>query len=127
MSRDGSLDRSEARVPTSAGEVVVPALYRDSTAVFASFRVEYPRAEKLLEGTPFAPAHHGRQGALAVVAALDHRESTIGPHREVGVGLAVVPRGVAAPASTMVRVICDSRRISGRLSPRPVMRSRSAM
>ncbi len=105
MGADPFLDRQVVRVPTSAGDAAIPTIYRDAAALYAFYHVEYEHAAGLLEGTPLTPARLGRSGALAGVAAFDYRDTTIGPYREVAVGLAVVPRGVPATGSTLLHLL----------------------
>src|SRR5512145_1705668 len=92
------LDAPRIRMETSAGEVELPVVYRDATAVFAFFRVDLLRAAAALGDAPLTPARFGGSAALAAVAAYDYRDTSVGPYRELGVAIAVVPSGVAAPA-----------------------------
>ena len=111
MAIDAFLDRrSRTRAVTTAGEVELPVLYRDATAVFAFFRVEHRRAADLLAGTPFHPVQFARDTAIAGIAAYDYRDTSVGAYREVGVALAVVPRSVAAPSLPLLHLLRSSSR-----------------
>lgn len=98
MTFDAFLDRPRIAVATSAGEVELPVLYHDASALMVFFHVEHRRAAEMLAGTALAPVRFGRGTAMAAVAAFDYRATSLGPYRELGTALAVVPRSVAAPA-----------------------------
>jgi hypothetical protein len=87
------------------GEVELPVVYRDASAVYAFFRLDLDRAAEVLAGTPLTPAPFARGTALAVVAAYDYRDTSVGPYREVGSALAVVPRGVAIPTLPLFHLL----------------------
>ncbi len=97
MASDTFLERPRETFRTSAGEVQLPILYRDGSAFFAFFQVDPDRAAEVLAATPLVPARFGRGTALAVIAAFDFKDSSIGPYRQLGTALAVVPRDVVAP------------------------------
>jgi hypothetical protein len=99
MALDGSLDPPRTRVVTSAGEVKLPVLYEAASTALAFFHVQHVRAAELLAGTPLAPVRFARGAAVAAVVAHDFRSTSVGPYREVGTALAVVPRSVAAASS----------------------------
>jgi hypothetical protein len=105
MAHDPFLDRARASFPTSAGDVELPGLFRDGAAVFAFFRADLGRAAQVLAGGPFVPVRFAGGGALAALAAYDYRDSSIGPYREVGTALAVVPRGVRVPALPLLHLV----------------------
>ena len=104
MAHDTFFERPRVRMPTSLGELELPVAMRDGSALFAFFRIDPARAAEVLAGTAFAPARFARATALAALAAYDWRETSIGPYREVGLGIAVVPRGVAAPALPLLHL-----------------------
>lgn len=105
MGPDAFLERSISAVPTSAGEVTLPILYRDVSVVLAFFRVDHRRASGVLEGTPFAPVKFLGGGALAGLAAYDYRDTSIGAYREVAATVAVVPRSVRVPALPFLHLL----------------------
>ena len=105
MSHDTFLERSRTAAHTSAGDLELPVLYRDASAVFAFFRIDLRRAAEVLTGTPFTPVRFAGGSGLAAVAACDHRDTTIGPYREAATAIAVVPRGVRAPALAFLHLV----------------------
>jgi hypothetical protein len=106
---DAFLDgRPRTRAVTTTGEVELPVLYRDATAVLTYFRVAHHRATNLLAGTPLEPVRLGRDTAIAGIAAYDYRDSSVGAYREVGVALAVVPRSVGAPSLPLLHLLRSS-------------------
>jgi hypothetical protein len=105
MAHEAFLDRSRTRARTSLGDVELPVLYRDASAVFCYFRVDPSRAAEGLEGTPLAPARFAGGTALAALAAYDYRDTSIVPYREVGLGVAVVPRTARAPALPLLHLL----------------------
>jgi hypothetical protein len=105
VAHDTFLERSVSSVPTSAGDVALPVLYRDVSVVLAFFRVDHRRASGVLEGTPFAPVKFLGGGALAGLAAYDYRDTSIGGYREVATTLAVVPRSVRVPALPFLHLL----------------------
>lgn len=87
---------------TSEGDVELPIFYYDDSNLMALFRVDYDKAQQLV--TP-----HGVQAvrftggkALAGVAFYEYRKTSIADYREVGVAIAVVPKGAEAPALPML-------------------------
>lgn len=105
MAHDAFLVRPRHRVRTSLGEVELPVLYRDASAAFAFFRVDPRRAAEVLADTPLAPVRFARGTAIAVLVAYEYRETSIGPYREVGTAIAVVPRSVATPALPLLHLL----------------------
>jgi hypothetical protein len=105
MAREAFLDRPRTRVATSAGDVELPVLYYDASTLVSFFHVEHRRAEELLAGTPLAPARFAGGNAIAAVVAYDYRASSVGPYRELGTALAVIPRNVPAPALPLLHLL----------------------
>lgn len=105
MAPHAFLDRPRIPAQTSAGRIALPVVYTDATAIHAFFRLEHRRAAELLAPTPLQPVRFAGGVAIAAVVAYDYRETSIGPYREVGVALAVVPRGVAAPLLPLVHLL----------------------
>lgn len=105
MAHDPFLDRAVAPFHTSAGDLELPALYRDGSAVSAFFRIDLRRAADALAGTPFAPVRFAGGVALAALAAYDYRDTSLVPYREVATAVAVVPRGVRAPALPLLHLV----------------------
>lgn len=100
------LDRPRTAVHTSLGDVALPVLYRDASAVFAFFRVDpLAAAQVIAAGAPLAPARFAGGTALAALAAYDYRDTTIGPYREVGLAIAVIPKEVRAPTLPLLHLL----------------------
>ena len=108
MAHDTFLDRPTTTSRTSFGELQLLVLYRDASAAFAFFRVDPERAAAVLADVPVSPARFGTGTAVAVLAAYDYRDTSIGPYREVASALAVVPRGVAAPTLALLHLLRES-------------------
>lgn len=102
---DTFLDRPRTHVTTSMGELDSPTLYRDATVVAAFFPIDFGRAADLLAGTPLVPARFVTGAAIAGLMAFDYRDTTIGPYREVGIAIAAIPRGIAAPALPVLHLL----------------------
>jgi acetoacetate decarboxylase len=105
MALDTFLDRPVVGLVTSAGEVRLPLLYEDGTALLSFFHVEHDRAAEVLAGTSLAPVRFARGTAIAAVIACEHRVTSVGPHRELGTALAVVPRTVRAPMLPLLHML----------------------
>lgn len=105
MARDAFLHRPRTPASTSAGDVELPVLYGDASAVVAYFRVDHARATEVLARTPLEPARFAGGKAIAGFVAYDYGNTSLGPHREVAAVVAVVPRGVAAPASPLLHLL----------------------
>lgn len=79
---------------TSAGEVELPILYFDTSALAALFWVDMARAQSLLVGTGLRAIAARPGKALAAVAFYNYRETTVGAYNEVGVAIAVRPEAL---------------------------------
>ncbi len=108
MAHDPFFEVPRTRLKTSLGDVELPGLYRDASAVVAFFRVDPGRAAEALAGTLLAPARFVRATAIAALAAYDYRDSSVGPYREVALALAVVPRHVAAPVLSVLHLFRET-------------------
>lgn len=109
MKTHSFFDRPRHRVRTSLGEVELPIQYRDLSAVFAFFSISPARAEALLQHTPLVPVRFLSGTAIAAVSFFDYRDTSIGPYRECGVSLAVVPRGQRQPRLPFLHVFRAAR------------------
>jgi hypothetical protein len=78
-------NRVQNSVKLSAGEIKLPVLFYDATAVAASFVVSRAAVGRLLPG-PLRPAPFLPGLALATVTAFDHRDASLEPFIEVSVG-----------------------------------------
>jgi acetoacetate decarboxylase len=105
MSNDTFLERPLTAARTSAGDIELPVLYRDASAVVAFFRVDLRRAAEVLTGTPFTPVRFAGGAGLAAFAAYDYRDTSIGPYREAAAAVAVVPQGLRAPTLALLHLL----------------------
>jgi hypothetical protein len=105
MAQDVFFEHPRTRAATSAGEVELPILYRDLSAVYAFFLVERGRVAALLAGKPLAavPVVGGR--AVAGLAFFEYRETSIGFYREVALAIPVVPAGTAPRAVRLLHLL----------------------
>ncbi len=107
---DGFLNVPTAEARTSLGAVRLPILYADATAVLAFFWVDPARARRALAGTDLEPLRFPGGRALAGLAFYDYRETAIGPYREVGSALAVVPAGAPSEGLAPLDLLRPGRR-----------------
>lgn len=81
------------QVGTSAGDVALPILYYDASAVYAFFLVERQRIEHALEDAELEPAMRIGNKAIVGVACYEYRDTSVGVYNEVGVAVAVQRKG----------------------------------
>lgn len=112
--------RSVAR--TSEGDVELPILYYDDSNLMALFRVDYDKAQRLVAPQGLQAVRFAGGKALAGVAFYEYRETTIADYREVGVAIAVVPKGVESPALPMLSMFrqLDKNRLGFHILDLPV-------
>lgn len=99
-------------VATSAGEVQLPILYYDDSQCMGIFLVEHAVAQAMVEAEGLDAVRVAGGSALAGVAFYEYRQTSIGNYNEVGVAIAVVPRGTPVPrlpALDMVRSLDKAR------------------
>lgn len=82
-------------VTTSAGQVEMPILYFDNSQWMCLFWADLAAAKTLVAQGLEVLSFGGK--ALVGVAFYEYRGSSIGAYNEVGVAIACVPKGVAAP------------------------------
>ncbi len=73
-------------VETSAGPCPMPIHYHDGSVLALFYRVDPESAAALLAETPFEPLPFGGRG-LAILAAFEYRETSIGQYNEVGLAI----------------------------------------
>ena len=103
-------DVSTTPWPTSAGDVDLPILYHDNSAVQAFFLCAPERLRPILEGTGLRPALVLGRNALVAVAGFEYRKTSVGSYNEVAVALAVYPPGrpdSSVPLYDFVRPLCE--------------------
>lgn len=78
---------------TSEGDVALPILYFDASALYAFFLVEKSRSEAQLAGTGLVPDLCIGKYTIAGFACYEYRDTTVGVYNEVGLALAACPKG----------------------------------
>lgn len=82
---------------TSEGNVELPILYFDTSALYAFFLPEKKRVEALLAGSGLVPALTVGNRALAALACFEYRDTSVGAYNEVGLAVAVCREGEQLP------------------------------
>jgi hypothetical protein len=82
---------------TSTGQVELPILYFDTRNYVAMFWLDFGAAQRVMSEPGLQLVRFDGNRALATVACFEYRDTTVGAYNEVGVALAVMPRGLAAP------------------------------
>jgi hypothetical protein len=90
---------------TSEGDVDMPILYYDDSVLMALFRVDYEQAQTLVADQGLEAVRFFGGKALAVVAFYQYRATSIADYNEVGVAIAVVPKGTAVPAFPLLSLL----------------------
>lgn len=80
-------------VATSQGQVELPILYQDASALYAFFLPERSRVDRLLAGSGLVPALTVGNRALAALACFEYRSTSVGSYNEVGLAVAVCRTG----------------------------------
>lgn len=105
--KDRFLDRPQRAVPTSAGPMDFPILYRDIGGFFAFFHVDAKRVSRELAGTGLAVVPPvGR--TVAGVAFFTYRDCTIASYDEAA--LAVIARPQGEPRERSLSALVDALR-----------------
>lgn len=82
------------RFATSAGEIDLPILYHDCSVVMALFPVDAEQAAAVVQDPELSVVPVVGQQTLVGVAFYEYRRTAIAPYNEVGVAVAVGPKGV---------------------------------
>jgi len=72
---------------TSQGDVELPILYYDSTAVLAFFKCDRQEAATLLPATRFRPTLTWGDSAIVGLALFEYRSTSVGTYNEVGLAI----------------------------------------
>jgi hypothetical protein len=99
------LEVEERSLPTRAGSCPMPLLYRDSSLLALAFPTDPRRAASLFAGASIEPWTFARR-ALTILAAFEHRDTSIGPHAEIAV---FVPCRLRGRAPSLLRFALDMR------------------
>ena len=84
-------------IPTSEGNVAMPILYYDDSVTMALFRLDHERAQAMVADQGLQAVRVFGNKALVALAFYQYRQTSIADYNEVGVAIAVVPKGTAAP------------------------------
>jgi hypothetical protein len=87
---------------TSQGRVDLPILYYDNSNLMAMFWVDYDAAQALVAPHELAAIRFAGGKALVALAFYEYRQTAIGPYNEVGVAIAALPKGLPAPALSLL-------------------------
>lgn len=107
---------------SSAGDVALPILYFDTSNFVAMFWVDYARAAALMDDPGLQLVRFRGNKALVSVAWFEYRETSVGVYNEVGVAMAVVPKGMAQPRFPLLSLYgaLDQRQIGMYILDLPV-------
>jgi hypothetical protein len=90
-------DIAQSRLPTTAGEVEIPAIFRDGSVLGLVYRVDPGAARDLISQQRFDPLLvFGK--AVVLFAVFEHRDFTGGPYNEVALGVLVRRSGTKISA-----------------------------
>jgi hypothetical protein len=95
---------------TSEGPVELPILYRRTRNINAFFLAERGRVEAALDAAgagELRPTCEWRGKSLVALACFEYQDTSIGPYHEIGVAVAVVPRGVRPRIGHWLQMFAD--------------------
>ncbi len=92
-------------VTTSEGQVELPILYYDNSALMALFRVDYDKAQAMVASQGLQAVRVFGGKALVALACYQYRETSIADYNETGVAIAAVPNGTQVPAFPLVSML----------------------
>ena len=95
----------------SRGELQLPVLLQDCSAVYCQFVARRERVDRLLQDTPLEPAFAFGSRAMVGLTLFEHHQTTVGPHRAVNLVLPVNRRtGFKRPSAWKeIRMTGDRR------------------
>src|SRR3990167_4160822 len=79
----------QTRVLVSAGDVQLPILYYDASALYAFFLVEQEKIRELLLDAELEPGMRVGSKAIVGLACYQYRDTSVGVYNEVGLAIAV--------------------------------------
>lgn len=106
-------DVPRTSVQTSQGPVQLPILYRKTRNLNAFFMVDDWRVREVLRhraGDALVPACTWGGRALVGLACYEYQDTSVGPYNELGLALAVVPRGVKPGLRHWLQALQDVER-----------------
>lgn len=83
----------------------MPIMYYDSSQVMAFFWVDLEKAKPLVQADLDVVSFGGK--ALAGISFYEYRETSIGSYNEVGVAIAVLPKGAKVPRFPLLSLMKD--------------------
>lgn len=83
----------QTRVRVSAGDVQLPILYYDASALYAFFLVEQEKIRELLLDAELEPGMRVGSKAVVGLACYQYRDTSVGVYNEVGLAVAVSRQG----------------------------------
>lgn len=89
---------------TSQGDVELPILYYDSTAVLAFFRCDRQKAAALLPSDRFSPTLTWGTSAVVGLALFEYRSTSIGSYNEVGLAIPALWKKGPVPRSPVAEL-----------------------
>lgn len=106
-------DVPRTTVQTSQGPVQLPILYRKTRNLNAFFMVDMRRVSEVLRhhaGDALVPACTWGSRALVGLACYEYQDTSVGPYNELGLAVAVVPRGVKPGLRHWLQALQDVER-----------------
>lgn len=82
---------------TSEGQVQLPILYFDASALYGFFLVEKQRVNQILQGTGLVADMVLGKYSIAGVACYEYRDTSVGVYNEVGLAVTACPAGAERP------------------------------
>lgn len=93
------------RFETSTGPIDLPILYYDNSVAMALYLVDADKASAQVKDPRLEVVRMVGQKALVGVAFYEYRHSAVGAYNEVGVAVAVAPRGSQLPAVPVLSML----------------------
>lgn len=103
-------DVPRTSVSTSLGPVQLPILYRRTRNVNAFFLVDVDKVQAVLQprvGDALQAACRWRGKTMVGLACYEYQDTSIGPYHEIGLAVAVVPRGVTPRLGHWLQALGD--------------------
>ncbi len=85
---------------TSAGDVQLPILYFDASALYGFFLVEKQKVDSLLAGTGLEADLVMGNYSIAGIACYEYRDTSVGVYNEVGLAVTASPVGQGKPVGS---------------------------
>ena len=89
----------------STGNVALPIFYYDSSVCMAIFMVDLENARSLVMDERLEVVRFRGDQAMVAIAFYEYRLTAIGSYNEVGVAIAVEPKGVVSPRMPLLTML----------------------